>query len=462
VAGRIKKPWAGRFKGQTDPRMDRFQASIGFDKRLALADVAVNLAHGRMLRRLGLLDDREWAAIETGLREIESDIRAGRFEFKLELEDVHMNLEAALIERVGPVGAKIHTGRSRNDQVAADFRLYLRSGVDEVLAGLKALRRVLVRLAREHLEVILPGYTHLQRAQPVRLAQHFLAYFQMLGRDAERFAQARARLNRSPLGAAALAGTTFALDREAVAAELGFDGPVLNSIDAVSDRDFALDFVSAAAVLMVHLSRLAEELVLWSSQEFGFIEMPDSFSTGSSIMPQKKNPDAAELIRAKSGRVFGHLTALLTMLKGLPLAYNKDLQEDKEPVFDTLETVLPILELLPDLLVGLRFREERMRAACLDGFLEATDLADWLAARGVPFRQAHQQVGELVGYCLDQGKRLGQLSLEELRRFCPRAEAEALTWLELEAVVDRRESLGGTGRSEVVRQIEAALKELED
>jgi len=455
------KPWSGRFEAPTDPRVDEFTGSIGFDRRLAREDLAVNRAHGRMLNKIGLLSDEEWKLIEAGLNKIETRLEEGRFVFRPELEDVHMNIEAALISEVGPVGAKIHTARSRNDQVATDLRLFLRAGTDRVLAGLWALRRALVELAGQHLETILPGYTHLQRAQPIRLAHYFLAYDQMIKRDMERFMEARQRTNLSPLGAAALAGTTFPVDREMTAQELGFEGLALNSLDAVADRDFVLDFLFASAVLMVHLSRLAEELTLWSSQEFGFIDLADSFTTGSSIMPQKKNPDVAELIRGKTGRIFGHLVALLTVLKGLPLAYDKDLQEDKEPVFDALDTVAAVVEILPDMLTSMKINQDRMRAACRRGFLEATDLADWLAAQGVPFREAHHQVGGLVKFCLGQGRSLTELSLEEMRRFCPQAQAEVFDYLALDKVVDRRASLGGTGLKEVRRALDQARAEIE-
>ena len=456
------KLWDGRFGERTDPRVDRFNASVSFDQRMAPEDIAGNLAHGRMLHEIGLLDDQEWSRMEAGLKSLGERIRAGRFSFKEELEDVHLNIEAALTQEIGPTGAKLHTGRSRNDQVATDLRLFLRSGIDRVLSGLRELRKVLVDLAQEHLETILPGYTHLQRAQPVRLALHFLAYQEMIRRDEDRFGQARARTNLSPLGTAALAGTTFPVDRLRTAEELGFAGLAENAIDAVSDRDFCLDFLHAGSVLMVHLSRMAEELVYWSSQEFGFIELADAFTTGSSIMPQKKNPDVAELIRGKTGRIFGHQVALLTVLKGLPLAYNKDLQEDKEPVFDTLDTIEEILSLLPDMLASMKVNGEVMRRACLTGFLEATDLADWLAGEGVPFREAHHQVGALVKHCLEKGKAIPELSLEEVKRFCPLAREEIFDHLELEKVVDRRSSQGGTARPEVERMIREALAELSE
>ena len=455
------KLWGGRFAQGTDPRVDRLQASIGFDQRMAQEDISVNLAHGRMLNRIGLLADEEWTAIQAGLERIRAKVEAGEFEFLIEHEDVHMNIEAALTADIGPVGAKIHTARSRNDQVAADFRLFVRRAADRICQRLHSLRRVLVDLAKDNLDTILPGYTHLQRAQPVRLALHLLAYDQMIKRDLGRFGQAKAAANQNPLGAAALAGTTFGVDREMTARELGFDSVMENSMDAVADRDFALDFMHAASVLMIHLSRMAEELILWSSQEYGFIELADTFTTGSSIMPQKKNPDVAELIRGKTGRVVGHHMSLLTTLKGLPMAYNKDLQEDKEPLFDVLDTLDLILDVLPDMLLSMTVNKERMRAACGRGFLEATDLADWLAAHGVPFREAHHQVGSLVKYCVAQGKSLTQLSLEEIKTYCPRAEEEVIPYLDLEKVVDRRTSQGGTARSEVEKLLAGARAELD-
>ncbi len=454
------KLWGGRFAEGTDPRVDRLNASISFDQRLAREDIAVNLAHGRMLNKIGLLQDREWAAIKAGLERIREKVEAGEFLFLTEHEDVHMNIEAALTADIGPMGAKIHTARSRNDQVAADFRLFVRNAVDRVCKGLFSLRRALVKLADENLDTILPGYTHLQRAQPVRLALHLLAYDEMVKRDLARFGRARDAANRNPLGAAALAGTTFEVDREMTTRELGFEGVIENSMDAVADRDFVLDFMHAASVLMIHLSRMAEELILWSTQEYGFIELADTFTTGSSIMPQKKNPDVAELIRGKTGRVVGHQMSLLTTLKGLPLAYNKDLQEDKEPLFDVVDTLELILDALPDMLLTMTVNRERMRAACARGFLEATDLADWLAAHGVPFREAHHQVGGLVKYCVAQGKALTQLRLEEIKAYCPKAQEEVLDYLDLEKVVDRRTSRGGTARSEVEKLIEKAENEL--
>lgn len=455
-----KRMWSGRFAEEQDPRVDALNASIGFDQRLALEDIAGNLAHSRMLHRIGVLSREDLDHVEQGLAGIRAEVEAGDFEFREDLEDIHMNIEAALTAKIGPAGGRIHTGRSRNDQVAVDFRLHLRRGIDDVTANLDSLRAAFVSMAGDHLDVILPGYTHLQRAQPVRLGFHWLAYYQMISRDRDRFTEARRRLNRSPLGGAALAGTTFGLDREMTAAELGFDGVMPNAMDAVADRDFALDFLYASAVLGVHLSRLAEELILWSSQEYGFIELADTFCTGSSIMPQKKNPDIAELTRGKSGRVIGNLVALLTVLKGLPMAYNKDLQEDKEPVFDSLDTVLALTGILPDMLVSMKVNSDRMRAACADGFLEATDLADWLVGKGVPFREAHHQAGAVVKHCIGKGSRIGELSLKEMQTLVPLAEAGLFDHLTLESLVDRRSSQGGPARSQVEMQIAAAREEL--
>ena len=453
--------WGGRFEEGMDPRVDRLNASVPFDQRLGLQDIAVNKAHGRMLNKIGLIGDDEWPALEKGLDAIAETIKTGDFDWKESLEDVHMNIEAVLTEACGPSGAKIHSARSRNDQVAADFRLFVLEAEGKVLDRLLDLRHALVDLARGNIDVILPGYTHVQRAQPVRLSLHLLAYAQMFGRDADRLADARKRADFSPLGAAALAGTTFPIDQAMTAAELGFGAVCDNAMDAVADRDFALDFLYGCAVLACHMSRLAEELVFWSSQEFGFIELADAFTTGSSIMPQKKNPDMAELIRGKTGRVYGNLVNLLTVLKGLPMTYNKDLQEDKEPVFDTFDTVMLVLDVLPDMLRTMTVKAEAMRAACLDGFLEATDLADYLANKGLPFRQAHHQVGALVKYCLDRGQRIVEVDLDELKKICPLVEADVFDYLALEKVVDRRKSIGGPAREEVLRQIDKLAGELE-
>src|SRR5688572_23908559 len=413
------KLWGGRFREPTHPSVERFSASIGFDRALARYDIRGSIAHAQMLGQTGLIPAEDAAAIVRGLEEIGREIEAGRFPFDPKLEDIHMNVEARLRERIGPLAGRLHTGRSRNDQIATDLQLFLRDAALAARAGLAALREVLIARAREHVETVLPGYTHLQRAQPGPLAHHWLAHEQCLARDSGRFADLRGRLARSPLGAGALAGSTLALDRAATAAALGFEGPNPNSMDAVASRDAALEFLAAGAIAMVHLSRLAEELVLWSSAEFGFVELADAYSTGSSLMPQKKNPDVPELVRAKSGRAIGNLVALLTVLKGLPLTYNRDLQEDKEPLFDTARTLGDSLEVMAGALATLRVDEARMRAAADDPLLLATDLAEALVREGVPFREAHEAVGRIVAHCVEKDADLRSLSREDLRAFHP-------------------------------------------
>ena len=415
-----------------------------------------------MLHAVGLLSAEELEAILKGLDRIEEEIEAGTFPWREELEDVHMNLEARLTELVGPPGGKLHTARSRNDQVATDLRLYLRGAIDELLALLLALRRVLVREAEKHLDplYVLPGYTHLQRAQPVLLAHWFLAYYEMLKRDAGRLEDAKERLNESPLGAAALAGTGFPIDRHFTARELGFKAPMRNSLDAVASRDFALEVLSALNIGMLHLSRMAEELILYSTEEFGFVEVPDAFATGSSIMPQKKNPDILELIRAKAGRVLGALVGLSAVVKGLPLAYNKDLQEDKEPLLDALATYRDSLRLLAALLPGLKWRRERMWRAAEGGYTLATELADYLAEKGLPFREAHHVVGRLVRRLVEEGRALKDLTLEELQAHHPLFAEDALPLLRLETAIHRRRSYGGTAPEAVRERLEEAKKEV--
>jgi argininosuccinate lyase len=415
-----------------------------------------------MLHQVGLLSQEELEAILEGLDQIEREIEAGTFPWREELEDVHMNLEARLIELVGPPGGKLHTARSRNDQVATDLRLFLRGAIDELLSLLLDLRRVLVREAERHLEplYVLPGYTHLQRAQPILLSHWFLAYYEMLLRDAGRLRDARERLNESPLGAAALAGTGFPIDRHYTARELGFSAPMRNSLDAVASRDFALEVLSALNIGMLHLSRMAEELILYSTEEFGFVEIPDAFATGSSIMPQKKNPDILELIRAKAGRVLGALVALSTVVKGLPLAYNKDLQEDKEPLLDDLSTYRDSLKLLTALLPGLRWRRERMWRAAEEGYALATELADYLAEKGLPFREAHHVVGRLVRRLVEEGRALKDLTLEELKAHHPLFAEDALPLIRLETAIHRRNSFGGTAPLAVRERILEAKKEV--
>jgi argininosuccinate lyase len=442
----------GRFRRARLPAVETFSASLPFDRRLYRHDIRGSIAHARMLGQVGLLNAREVAAIARGLAEIEREINAGQFRFELADEDIHLAIERRLTEKIGAAGAKLHTARSRNDQVALDFRLFLRDEIDEVMSRVSTLRRALIGVARRHLETVMPGYTHLQRAQPVSLAHHALAYVEMLDRDRERLAQARERTDVMPLGAGALAATTLPIDRRAVARELKFRRISENSIDAVSDRDFAVDFLAAAALVAIHLSRMAEEIILWSSAEFGFIEIPDEFSTGSSMMPQKKNPDLLELIRGKSGRVIGDLVALLVTLKGLPLAYNSDLQEDKERVFDALDTVKPALELTAALWPRLRFDRAAMHAAA-SGFALATDLAEYLVARGVPFRRAHEAIGALVRDAISRRRGPSDLTLDDLRKYSAVFEADALAMLTAENSIRARNIAGGPAPAAVRKRI---------
>jgi argininosuccinate lyase len=433
--------------------VEEFSSSLHFDRRLYRHDIRGSMAHARMLAKQGILSVDEAEAIIQGLADIQQEIEAGEFSFDPALEDIHMAIEARLTAKIGETGRKLHTARSRNDQVALDVRLYLSEEVDSLLEALTELRRAGARLARRYIGVILPGYTHLQRAQPVLFAHHLLAYDEMWRRDQMRLTESLARIRVSPLGAAALAGTTFPIDPEFSANQLGFPEVFRNSLDAVSDRDFILEFLGHAAIIMVHLSRLSEELIIWASAEFGFIALPDSYATGSSIMPQKKNPDVAELIRGKSGRVAGHLMSLLMTVKGLPLAYNRDLQEDKEPLFDSLDTVKASVSLMAGMLGSLTLREDRIAQALRGGYLSATDLADYLVQQGLPFRTAHEQVGRLVRYAEFQGKELWELSLEEIQRFASQAGPEVFEWLAIENVVARRASAGGTAPA----RVEAAL-----
>ena len=452
-----RKLWGGRFTSGTAPSVEAFTASIDVDARLYRHDIRGSIAHAKMLAKQRIIPASDARRIVRGLQAVEREIDSGKFVFSPADEDIHMNIERRLTELIGAAaGGKLHTARSRNDQVALDMRLYLRDEVKNVIDELKVLQRQLALAAKRHLDVIMPGYTHLQRAQPVLLAHHLLAYVDMFERDCERFADCSGRLNVLPLGSGALAGTTFPIDRAYVAKLLGFPRVSKNSIDAVSDRDFLLEFLAAASILFVHLSRLAEELVLWSSQEFAFIELPDGYCTGSSMMPQKKNPDVPELIRGKTGRVFGHLLALLTIMKGLPLAYNRDLQEDKIPLFDTVDTVEASLKIMGEVIAGMKVRRERMLAAVKDGYMNATDLADYLVERGMPFRGAHEVAGRVVQYCVAEKKRIEELSLAELKRFSGKFEKNVHRYISAEAVVGRRRALGGTARGNVVRR----LKEL--
>jgi argininosuccinate lyase len=456
MADRPKKPWGGRFEAPTDPAVERFSASVQFDRALARYDLRGSLAHAAMLGAVGLLGAEDAAALRAGLERVRGEIERGEFPFDPGLEDIHMNVEARLRELIGPVAGRLHTGRSRNDQVATDLALYLRDAALAAERGLVGLQEVLVARAREHLDTLLPGYTHLQRAQPVRLAHHWLAFVELFSRDCARFSDARGRISRCPLGSGALAGSTLPLDRERTARELGFEGPTANSMDGVGARDGALEFLAAGAIAMVHLSRLAEELVLWSTSEFGFIELADAYSTGSSLMPQKKNPDVPELVRGKAGRAIGNLVALLTVLKGLPLTYNRDLQEDKEPVFDTARTLRDCLEVTAGALATLRVNSEAMRRAAEDPLLLATDLAERLVREGVPFREAHEVVGKLVRHCVSKRLDPRTLSAEDLRAFHPSFPAGAAELIGLERSIEARDIVGGPARRRVLAALEAA------
>ena len=448
-----KDAWSARFSEPVSALVQRYTASVGFDQRLALFDIDGSLAHATMLAEQGIISRDDLAAIGRGMAQIREDIASGRFEWKLELEDVHLNIEARLVQLVGDAGKRLHTGRSRNDQVATDIRLWLRDAIDQIAAQLRALQRALVELAAQHADTVMPGFTHLQVAQPVSFGHHLLAYVEMFGRDGERLRDARARVNRLPLGAAALAGTTFPIDRLRVAQLLGFDGVCQNSLDAVSDRDFAIEFTAAAALLMLHISRLSEELVLWMSPAFGFIDLADRFCTGSSIMPQKKNPDVPELARGKTGRVAGHLTGLLMLMKAQPLAYNKDNQEDKEPLFDTADTVLDTLRIFTDMVGGIRVKPEAMQRAALQGYATATDLADYLVKKGLPFRDAHEVVARAVRLAVDRGVGLEALPVAELQGLCPLIGDDALDVLQLRGSLAARDHLGGTAPNQVRAQV---------
>jgi argininosuccinate lyase len=445
--------WSALFSEPMSELMQRYTASVGFDRRLAFADIEGSLAHARMLARQKIIGAEDLAAIEGGLAQIKGEIEAGAFEWKLELEDVHLNIEARLTQLAGDAGKRLHTGRSRNDQVATDVRLWLRGEIDGLAELLVALQRALLDVAQAHVDTVMPGFTHLQVAQPVSFAHHLLAYVEMFARDAERLADARRRVNRLPLGAAALAGTSYPLDRESVARELGFDEVCANSIDAVSDRDFALEFAAAASICMVHVSRLAEEIVLWMSQSFGFVDLADRYCTGSSIMPQKRNPDVAELARGKTGRVVGHLMALLTLMKGQPLAYNKDNQEDKEPLFDTVDTLRDTLRIVAEMVGGIVVKADAMEAAALRGYATATDLADYLVRKGVPFRDAHEAVAHAVKAAIGQGVDLAALPLRTLQGSHPAIGDDVAGVLTLRGSMASRNVTGGTAPQQVCAQI---------
>jgi argininosuccinate lyase len=445
----IDKPWGGRFTESTDAFVEAFNASVGFDHRLYVQDIQGSIAHARMLAEVGVLTAAEADTIRAGLEAIRAEIEAGQFAWSVALEDVHMNIEARLTERIGEVGKKLHTGRSRNDQVATDLRLWLRDQIDLLAVELERFQAGLLDLAEREAETIMPGFTHLQVAQPVTFGHHMLAWFEMLRRDRERLVQCRERVNVMPLGAAALAGTPYPLDRPYTARLLGFAGVAENSLDAVSDRDFAIEFTAVAAMIMTHLSRMAEELVIWTSAQFDFVELPDRFCTGSSIMPQKKNPDVPELVRGKTGRVTGHLVGLLTLMKSQPLAYNKDNQEDKEPLFDTVDTLLACVHAFADMVPALRVKRARTRAAAGEGYATATDLADYLARRGVPFRDAHEVVGRAVRLAIETDRELSALDLAELQALHPTIAADVFECLTLEGSVAARNHLGGTAPAQV-------------
>lgn len=455
------KPWGGRFTEATDQFVERFTASVGFDQRLYHHDINGSLAHAEMLAKVGVLNAQELEQIQTGLEEIREEIESGRFEWSVSLEDVHMNIEARLTDKIGITGKKLHTGRSRNDQVATDIRLYLRDELGLITAELGRLQSGLIALAKAEAHTIMPGFTHLQTAQPVTFGHHMLAWNEMLERDYSRFIDCAVRLNQCPLGAAALAGTTYPIDRHYSAELLGFDRPTENSLDSVSDRDFAIEFASAASLLMTHLSRFSEELVLWTSAQFNFIDLPDRFCTGSSIMPQKKNPDVPELVRGKVGRVNGHLISLLTLMKSQPLAYNKDNQEDKEPLFDIIDTLKDCLKAYADMAPSITVKRDVTREAAMRGFSTATDLADYLVRKGLPFRDAHEVVGKSVGYGLEQGKDLSEMTLDELQKFHSSISADVFDVLTLEGSVNARDHIGGTAPTQVLAAAERALARLQ-
>ncbi len=454
MTSKDSRMWGGRFQEQTDTFVEAFTASITFDKRLAMVDIHGSLAHAKMLNKIGILSDKELQQIEQGLETIQQEIRSGRFEWSVKLEDVHMNIEARLTHLIGDSGKKLHTGRSRNDQIATDIRLFMR---DEILICQQLIRQFqhgLLDLASEHSDTIMPGFTHLQVAQPITFGHHMLAWFEMLERDHSRLADCAKRMNIMPLGSAALAGTSYPLDREYSASLLNFDAPSRNSLDAVSDRDFAIEFCAAAAICMTHMSRMAEEMVIWSSAQFDFIVLPDRYCTGSSIMPQKKNPDVPELVRGKTGRVNGHLVSLLTLMKSQTLAYNKDNQEDKEPLFDTLDTLQNSLRAFADMVPNIQVNKTSMYESALKGFATATDLADYLVKKDLPFRDAHEVVGNAVAFAISQNKDLSECSLQELQQFDSRIQADVFEVLTLEGSVNARNIIGGTAPQQVLFQID--------
>ena len=454
------KLWGGRFSENTDQFVQTFTASVTFDQRMAQQDIECSRAHAKMLGHVGVLSTEDVELILQGLNEVSSEIESDDFDWSVELEDVHMNIEARLTAKIGDAGKRLHTGRSRNDQVATDIRLYVKDAIDAIVAQANRLQLGMLELAERNADVIMPGFTHLQSAQPVTFGHHIMAWFEMINRDVDRLADCKRRLNVSPLGAAALAGTSYPIDREMTCQLLGFDRVSQNSLDAVSDRDFAIEFCAAAAIAMTHLSRMSEELVLWSSSQFDFIELPDRFCTGSSIMPQKKNPDVPELVRGKTGRVNGHLISLLTLMKSQPLAYNKDNQEDKEPLFDTVDTLHNCLRAFADMVPSIGVKKDNMYVAARQGFSTATDLADYLVRRGLAFRDSHEVVGNTVGFAIEQGRDLSELTLQELKAFSDAIEPDVFEVLTLEGSVNSRNHIGGTAPDQVRAAIKAARAQL--
>ena len=458
----MAKLWGGRFQKSTDKKVDDFNSSIRFDKRMYAQDIKGSIAHAKMLGKQGIIDVADSEKIVKGLLEVLADIESGKVEFLIDAEDIHMNVEKLLTDKIGDSGKRLHTGRSRNDQVALDIRMYLMDEIDEIYEMVKALMSAIVSIAKDHTETIMPGYTHLQKAQPISFAHHMLAYFEMLKRDAERLLDTKKRTNVMPLGSGALAGTTYPLDRQFVASELGFASITQNSLDGVSDRDFVIELSSTLSIIMMHLSRFSEELILWSSHEFSFVEMDDAFSTGSSIMPQKKKPDVAELIRGKTGRVYGHLMGLLTTMKGIPLAYNKDMQEDKEPIFDAIDTVKLCLPVFCDMITTMTVRKENMLKGAKGGFTNATDVADYLVKKGMPFRDAHEVVGKLVFYSISKDKSLDELTLDEFKEFASIIEEDVYDAISMETCVNGRTVIGGPAKATVENAILVAKHYIEN
>ncbi len=454
----MAKLWGGRFSKATDQLVDDFNSSIRFDARMYAQDIRGSQAHAEMLGRQGIIPEEDAKLIVKTLGEIKEDIEKGKVEFSIDAEDIHMNIETILISRIGDIGKRLHTGRSRNDQVALDIRMYLREELDEIAGMVKELRKVILEIAKKNLTTIMPGYTHLQKAQPITLAHHVMAYYEMFRRDGQRLLDCRGRMNVMPLGSGALAGTTYPLDREFVAEQLGFDGITQNSLDGVSDRDFALELAFDLSQIMMHISRFSEELILWSSHEFSFVEMDDAYSTGSSIMPQKKNPDVAELARGKTGRVYGALMGLLTMMKGLPLAYNKDMQEDKEQIFDAVDTVKMVLPVFGKMLATMKIREDKMLTGAKGGFTNATDVADYLVKKGLPFRDAHGVVGRMVAYCIEKDTVIDALSMEEMQGFSDLIAEDIYEAISLETCVNQRKIPGGPA----VETMEAVISKYEE